>query len=199
MKRLFSFTSTKARKLSVDLPDPRTSFSSWGSTNDAADNTTQANKAGDPNVNVTGASSGYGGRQSPTILKRPTGRDGAGPWKSLQVLATEDALLVRPKPSGDFSDLTSTILKISWSKVVQVAEVKVGLGAAAAGIGNHTGEGGVNKKPLEDINWESALDIYGIVGTMTLFSGASMLFTTMAHTVYLNQLNSFTPLGNYRC
>jgi hypothetical protein len=186
MKRLFTFPNKPRRQAaSIDTTGSRTSISS--TTNDANNANTNASTIGF-GLGIGGLG-GIGGGQSPTISKRPTGRDGAGPWKSLQVLATEDALLVRPKPPGDFSDLTSTILKVSWSKAVKVAEVKVGLGAGAdahagvglstaVGVGIHTsgapGAVDINRLSLEesrDLKWESALDIYGIVGTMTLFAG----------------------------
>lgn len=153
MKRLFNFPN-KSRKqgASIDTTGSRTSIS-FGSTTTAND--LNNNTGG---VTVSGPLGGMGGGMSPTISKRPTGRDGAGPWKCLQVLATEDALLVRPKPAGDFSDLTTTYLKVAWSKVVNVSEVKT------SGVNRPSSEG--NK----ELDWESSLDVYGIVGTMTLFS-----------------------------
>jgi hypothetical protein len=86
------------------------------------------------------------GDTSPTISRRPTAHSAAEPWQLLDVLATPDALLIRPR-----HDPQTTHLKVAWGKSINVAEVKSG---------------------RNDLDWESnTLPIHGIVGMMTLFSG----------------------------
>jgi len=82
---------------------------------------------------------------SPTTSRRPTTRVGAI-WQSLQILATEDGLLIKPA-----NDVQHGHLKLAWQNTVNIEEIK---GVA------------------EGLNWESsALTIHGILGTMTLFCG----------------------------
>jgi hypothetical protein len=86
------------------------------------------------------------GETSPTTLRRPTARNAAEPWQLLDVLATPDALLIRPRHGSQ-----AVHLKVAWGKSINVTEVKSG---------------------RNDLDWElNALPIHGIVGMMTLFSG----------------------------
>jgi hypothetical protein len=83
---------------------------------------------------------------SPTTSRRPTTRGVGVIWQSLQVLATEDGLLIKPA-----NDVQHGYLKLAWQNTVSVEEIKRG---------------------TEKLDWESsALTIHGILGTMTLFCG----------------------------
>jgi len=86
------------------------------------------------------------GQTSPTISRRPTARNSSEPWRLLDVMATPDALLIRPR-----TDAQPVHLQVAWGKPISVTEVK---GAR------------------DDLDWElSSLPIHGILGMMTLFSG----------------------------
>lgn len=83
---------------------------------------------------------------SPTTSRRPTARSEGAIWQSLQVIATEDGLLIRPA-----NHVQHEYLKVAWQKTVNIVQVK---GSA------------------EGADWESSsLTIHGILGTMSLFSG----------------------------
>lgn len=84
------------------------------------------------------------GDTSPTISRRPTARNASEPWQLLNVLATPDALLIRPQHAA-------LHLKVAWSKAINVAEVK---------------------DDRSDLDWKSnSVQIHGIIGMVTLFSG----------------------------
>ena len=88
------------------------------------------------------------GDTSPTISRRPTARNTSEPWQLLDVLATQDALLIRPRHDSALH------LKVAWGKKINnVTEVK---------------------DDRSDLDWESSsIQIHGIVGMITLFSGKS--------------------------
>jgi hypothetical protein len=109
--------------------------------------TSKKREQSDSSLNTSSLAKGLPsrGETSPTISRRPTARSAAEPWQLLDVLATPDALLIRPR-----HDSRATHLKVAWAKSINVAEVKSG---------------------RNDLDWElNALPIHGIVGMMTLFS-----------------------------
>ncbi|CAG8693425.1 14293_t:CDS:2, partial [Acaulospora colombiana] len=80
---------------------------------------------------------------SPTLAKRPTARNENEVWQSLQVIATEDALLIRP-----VHDAHCGHLKLNWGVSASVLSVD---------------------DDRNDLDWDaSSLPIHGIVGTTTL-------------------------------
>lgn len=85
---------------------------------------------------------------SPTISRLPTRRSEGAIWQSLQVLSAEDGLYIKPAGESQYG-----YLKVAWQKTIKVTELK---------------------GPIEEFDWKSSsITVHGILGTMSLFSGAS--------------------------
>ncbi|KAG8835535.1 hypothetical protein FRC17_002764 [Serendipita sp. 399] len=120
-------------------------------------------------------------RTSPTISTRPTARNEFDVWRKMDVIPTEDALLIRPKYiEHEYTAKPSSIktheryLKIAWghSKPIQVEEVQ---GAAPIPRTNSSNDADSNVNSELD---GSYLEIFGIVGFMNLLSGSYILVVT---------------------
>ncbi|KIM25985.1 hypothetical protein M408DRAFT_330774 [Serendipita vermifera MAFF 305830] len=92
------------------------------------------------------------GDTSPTTSRRPTARKASEPSQLLDLIAAPDALVIRPRPDSAHH------LRVAWSKTPTVSEVK---------------------GDLSDLAWESnSIQIHGIVGLVSLFSGSYILVIT---------------------
>ncbi|KAG8818170.1 hypothetical protein FRC18_000223 [Serendipita sp. 400] len=125
-------------------------------------------------------------QMSPTLSTRPTARSEFELWRKMEVIPTEDALLIRPKQVDFDYDAISTStkargrhLKIAWGnhKPIQVEEVQ---GIVASPQMSSTADISINTN--SDWN-EGSLEIFGIIGFMSLLSGSYLLVVTAINNI----------------
>ncbi|CCA69257.1 related to SAC1-recessive suppressor of secretory defect [Serendipita indica DSM 11827] len=174
MKRLFGFQS-KSPKSNIQHSNSNTSKAppqlvTSNVMNDAKGvaKSGETSKSRERRISATSESE----RKSPTLSSRPTApkKSDAELWRSMRLVLTEDALLVRPlSTKSTRENNVGEHLKLSWSKSIRIERV----------LRAH------NDKQEDELVTEDTLEIRGIIGIITLFSAS-----------YLLVITSLTDLGN---